>query len=214
MRSSPLRRAVQGLTMMIVAVLIVGGYLGLRALVWRQEYQIATMIQSGLVVSVVVGGLVGVLYILFGSALWRLLSIDWLSLQFGALVGALLYGIYNAIAPLTPYSTGETPGWRFLQGATDGLAIGLVLGVLVMLVSGRPLRLDRAGVTRYLILFVAVVLVAWVILLIKEWARLSDALSLTLILPLMVLLKLVVNRLDRRGYVEHYDDYGYDEGGD
>jgi hypothetical protein len=198
---------------MIAAVLLVGGYLGLRAVVWRQEYQIAAMIQSGMVVSVTVGGLLGVVYILFGSALWRLLGVDWLSLQFGALVGALLYGIYNAIAPLTPYSTGETPGWRLLQGATDGLAIGLVLGVLVMLVSGRPLRMDRAGVTRYLILSVAVVLMAWVILLLKDWLRLSDALSLTLVLPLLLLLKLVVNRLDRRGYVERYDDYGYDEGG-
>lgn len=213
MKSSPLRRAVQGLTLIIAAVLMMGGYLGLRALVWREEYQIAAMIQSGLVVSVAVGGLIGVLYILFGAALWRLLRVDWLSLQFGALVGALMYGIYNAIVPLTPFSANETPAWRLLQGATDGLAIGLVLGVLVLLVSGRPLRLDRAGVTRYLILFVAVVLVAWGILLVKDWARLSDALALTLVLPLLVLLRLIVGRLDRRGSVGHYDDYGYDEGG-
>jgi hypothetical protein len=33
-------------------------------------------------------------------------------------------------------------------------------------------------------------------------------------LPLLVLARLIVARLDRRGgYVEHYDDYGYDEGG-
>ena len=62
----------------------VGGFLGLRAVVWRQDYQVAAMIQSGLLVSVVVGGALGVAYVVMGSLLWRLLNVDWLSLQFGA----------------------------------------------------------------------------------------------------------------------------------
>ena len=66
---------------------------------------------------------------MLGGLLGRLLSIDWLSLQFGALLGALLYGGYNAITPLTALSIGETPAWRALQGGVDGLWIGALLGV-------------------------------------------------------------------------------------
>ena len=159
MKSSPARRFVQGIILTLIAVCAVSGYLGLRAVVWRQEYQVAAMIQGGIVVSALVAGAFGLVYVLLGSLIRWVLRIDWLSVQFGALVGAALYGGYNAITPLTTASYGETPGWRALQGAVDGLVIGAVVGALVLFVSGRALRFDRVSLMRYLTLFVVVVLI-------------------------------------------------------
>ncbi|MEP7292922.1 MAG: hypothetical protein ABI835_14160, partial [Chloroflexota bacterium] len=128
MKSGAARRVVQAITILPLAVCFVAGYLGLRALVWGINSQIAVMIESGIVLSVVVGGALAVAYVLTGTLLWRLFHIDWLSIQFGAVVGALLYGVYNAITPLTLYSVGETPLRRALQGGFDGLLIGMIFG--------------------------------------------------------------------------------------
>ncbi|MEO8397403.1 MAG: hypothetical protein ABI700_30685 [Chloroflexota bacterium] len=202
-----IRRAVQAITLTVMAVFIVGGFLGLRAVIWRQDYQIAAMIQSGILVSAAVGGALGIAYLLMGSLLWRVLNLDWLSLQFGALVGALIYGGYNAIAPLSPYSASEQPLWRALQGGVDGLVIGVIVGGLVMIVSGRRLHLDRAGLTRYLILYVTVILLAWLILLVEGVVQVSGAVGLIIVVPLVFVLRLAVVWLDRR--VD--SQYGYDE---
>jgi len=202
-----IRRAVQAITLTVMAVCIVGGFLGLRAIVWRQDYQVVGMIQSGIFLSVAVGGAIGIAYVLMGSLLWRVLNIDWLSLQFGAVAGALIYGGYNAIAPLSPYSAGEEPIWRALQGGVDGLVIGLVIGALVMIVSGRRLHLDRAGLTRYLILYITVILLAWLILLVESVIHIPGAAGILVAIPLVLVLRLVVAWLDRR--VDQ--QYGYDE---
>src|SRR5687768_8233317 len=96
-----LRRAIQAITLLPLLVCIVAGYLGLRAVVWRYDVQVATQIQSGIVLSLVAGGLLAIAYSVMGNGFWRILDFDWLSIQFGGVVGALLYGIYNAITPLT-----------------------------------------------------------------------------------------------------------------
>jgi len=47
---------VQAITLTVMAVCIVGGFLGLRAVIWRQDYQVVAMIQSGILVSAAMGG--------------------------------------------------------------------------------------------------------------------------------------------------------------
>lgn len=201
-----LRRAIQAITLLPIMVCLVAGYLGLRAVVWRYDLQVATQIQSGIVLSLVAGGLLAIAYVVMGNGFWRVLDFDWLSVQFGGAVGALLYGIYNAITPLTTASAREAPLWRALQGGMDGLLIGMGIGVLVLIVGGRRLYFDRAGITRYLILFIGVVLVAWAVIWVQGITRIPDVLGLTLGIPLLVLLKLVVRRFGGGG------DYGYGEG--
>jgi hypothetical protein len=201
-----LRRAIQAITLLPLLVCIVAGYLGLRAVVWRYDVQVATQIQSGIVLSLVAGGLLALSYIIMGNGFWRILDFDWLSIQFGGVVGALLYGIYNAITPLTAASRLEPPLWRALQGGMDGLLIGMGIGLLVLIVGGRRLYFDRAGIIRYLILFIGVVLIAWVVIWVEDMIHIPDVVGLTLAIPLLVLLKLIVRRFGGGG------NYGYDEG--
>ncbi len=210
MKGGLLRRVIHGVTLALVAVCAVGGFLGLRAFVWRQDYLVVAMFQSGLVISLIAAGVIAVGYVVLGSLL---LSIDWLSVQFGALLGALLYGGYNAITPLTPLSMNETPAWRALQGGVDGVWIGALLGVATLFISARALRLGRGGLTRFLLLYVTVILMAWLILLMQQVAHLPDAVGLVIALPLLGVLRLAVGWLDRRVDSSHYRDYGYDEGG-
>jgi hypothetical protein len=211
---SPLRRVVQGITAMLIAVCVVSGFLGLRAVVWRQEYQVVPMLESGVVASAAVAGALGLIYVVFGSLIGRILRIDWLSVQFGALVGALLYGGYNVVTPLTPVSVNEAPLWRALQGGIDGLWIGALVGVLVAFVSGRPLRFDRLRLTRYLTLFVLVLLIAWISLLIVGLIHLPEVASFAVDTPLLLILKLVAYRLEPRSHEGDHptdEDYDYDE---
>ena len=210
---SPLRRVIQVITGVVIAVCAVGGFLGLRALVWRQEYQIVAMIESGIVVSLGIAGVIGVVYFLLGGLLGRLLGIDWLSVQFGAILGALVYGGYNAITPLTPLSIGETSVWRALQGGVDGLWIGALLGWVTLFISARRLHLDRAGLMRFLILYVTLILLAWLVLWMGSALRLPDVVGVIVALPLVMVLRLVVGWLDRRVDSSRYRDYGYDERG-
>ncbi len=208
MTSSPLRRLVEGVTATLIALCAVSGYLGLRAVVWRQDYMVAALIQSGIVLSVIVAGGIGVIYVLFGSWAWRVLRIDWLSIQFGAVVGALIYGSYNAITPLVPASRMETPAWRALQGGVDGLLIGMISGAAVLIISARPLSFDRFGLQRYLMLFVVVALIGGGIVVGESVFRFGDAVGIGIALPLLVVLRLVVGRLDRR-YTPAYEDGDY-----
>lgn len=204
---SALRRAIQAVTLLPIMVCLVAGYLGLRAVVWRYDVQVATQIQSGIVLSLVAGGLLAAAYVVMGNNFWRILDFDWLSIQFGGVVGAVLYGIYNAITPLTAASRLEPPLWRALQGGIDGLLIGMGIGVLVLIVGGRRLTFDGAGIRRYLILFVGVVLIAWVVIWVEGLIHVPDVVALTLAVPLLVLLKLIVRRFGGGG-----SEYGYDEG--
>ena len=201
-----LRRAIQAITLLPIMVCLVAGYLGLRAVVWRHDLQVASQIQSGIVLSLVAGGLLAIAYIVMGNGFWRILDFDWLSVQFGGVVGALLYGIYNAITPLTAASRLEPPLWRALQGGMDGLLLGMGIGVLVLIVGGRRLYFDAAGIRRYLILFIGVVLVAWAVIWVQSIIHIPDVLGLTLAVPLLVLLKLIVRRFGGGG--GWYEDYG------
>ncbi len=210
---TPLRRVIQVVTAVVIAACAVGGFLGLRALLWRHEYQVVAMIESGIVVSLGIAGVIGVVYFLIGDLLGRLLGVDWLSIQFGAILGALLYGGYNAITPLTSLSLSETPAWRALQGGVDGLWIGALLGWLTLVVSARSLHLDRAGLTRYLILYVTLILLAWLILWGESLLRLPEAVGVIVAVPLVAVLRLAVGWLDRRVDSSRMRDYGYDEGG-
>jgi hypothetical protein len=212
MSSRLLRRVIQVLTGVVIAACAVGGFLGLRALVWRQGYQVAGMVESGIVISLGVAGAFGVVYFLLGGLLSRLMRIDWLSVQVGALLGALLYGGYNAITPLTRLSVGETPAWRALQGGVDGLWIGALLGLATLFISARALHLDRAGLTRYVILYVTVILMAWLILWVQTLLRLPEVVGLIVALPLLAVLRLAVGVLDRRVDHSRLRNYGYDEG--
>ncbi len=205
MNASPLRRIVEGVTITLVTLCTVSGYLGLRAVVWRQDYMVAALIQSGIVVSVIVAGGVGAIYVLLGSWAWRVLRIDWLSIQFGAVLGALIYGGYNAVAPLVPASQMEAPAWRALQGGVDGLLIGALTGAAVMIISGRPLHFDRFGLQRYLLLFVTVVLFGGGIILSENVIHFGDAVGIAAAVPLLIVLRLVVSWLDSR-YTPVYDD--------
>lgn len=193
-----IRRGIQAVTLALIAVFVTAGYLGLRALVWRQAFQVEGMFRTGLLIAGVGGSFVGAAYVLLGRGLWRLLGLDGLGLQFGALLGALFYGGYNAITPLSPYSAGETPLVRAFQGGIDGLLIGLVLGLVVTIVSRQPLHLDRGGLLRYFILFVTVVLLAWLVLLVETVVHLPDVLTLILCVPLVFVLRLAVAWLDHR----------------
>ncbi len=198
MNSGLPRRIVEAITLILIALFAVSGFLGLRALIWRQEYQLNAMIQSGVLITAEVGGALGVAYVLLGAGLWRLLNLDGFSLQFGAVIGALIYGGYNAVSPLTIFSSMEPTVWRALQGGIDGLAIGGLLGGLVMVVSGRPLRLDRAGLSRYLILYVTLILLAWLVLWMETLVHLPDVVGIIVAVPLVIVLRLVVAWLDRR----------------
>lgn len=213
MKSSPLRRLVEGIMATLVALCAVSGYLGLRAVVWRQDYMVAAMIQSGILASLIVAGIIGVIYVLVGSWAWRVLRIDWISIEFGAVVGALIYGGYNAVSPLVTASRMETPAWRALQGGVDGLLIGAVVGVAVMFISARPLRFDRFGLQRYLMLFIVVVLIGGGVLIAETYVHFTDAVGIGVAVPLLIVLRLVVGRLDRR-YDAAYGNYEYDDGAD
>lgn len=207
-----LRRVIHVIVGVVIAACAVGGFLGLRALVWRQEYLVVAMIESGIVISLGIAGVIGALYFLLGGLLGRLLGIDWLSVEFGAVMGGVLYGGYNAITPLTVLSIGETPAWRALQGGVDGLWIGALLGLVTLVISARPLHLDRSGLTRFLILYVTLILMAWLILWAGNRLRLPDVVGVIVAVPLVAVLRLTVGWLDRRVDSSRYRDYGYDEG--
>jgi hypothetical protein len=208
-----LRRVVQVLTGVVVAACAVGGFLGFRALVWRQGYQVAAMVESGIIISLGVAGVIGLIYFFLGGLLGRLMSIDWLSVQFGALLGALVYGGYNAITPLTRLSVGESPAWRALQGGVDGVWIGALLGLATLFISARALHLDRAGLTRYVILYVTVILMAWLVLWLQTSLRLPEVVGYIVAVPLLAVLRLAVGVLDRRVDHSRLRHYSYDEGG-
>ncbi len=195
---SPIYRLVQVITLMIAAVFAVSGFFGLRELAWRHDAQVNAQLLSGLVVSALAVGIPGLIYIVFGSMVWRVVRVDWMSLQFGALVGMTLYGVYNAITPLTPESTRFDVGRRLLTGGIDGLLIGLVIGAVVMFVSGRSLHFNRPDLTRYIILYLAVLGAAWFIIVFSTTVNMADVLALAITLLIVALMKVVVSQVDRR----------------
>ena len=62
-----------------------------------------------------------------------------------------------------------------------------------MIVSGRRLHLDRAGLTRYLIFYVTVILLAWLILLVEgRWFTSAGRGGMIVAVPLVFVLRLAV----------------------
>jgi protein-S-isoprenylcysteine O-methyltransferase len=141
-----IRRAVQAITLTVMAIFIVAGYLGLRAVLWRQDYQIAAMIQSGILVSAAVGGALGVAYLLMGSLLWRVLN------------AAVAVGVLLSFAGLWRYAPALQEPARWLGCALLAGGLGLRLWAIRVLARWFTVdvtiqddhRLIRHGPYRYL----------------------------------------------------------------
>jgi hypothetical protein len=198
-------RAVQSLTLIAVAAFIGGGYMGLRALAWHHEFDFARAAAGGGIAAAGVGAVIGLLYLVFDGGLRRLQP-DWLSLQLGALLGALVYGVYHVTSPLVGASS--DPGWRLLQGGLDGVLIGLILGLGVSFVSHQPAELSRAGCVRYAALFVAVLCAAGVALILGQA---TNGIGTWSILPLMVALRWGVGVYNSRQAPREPPPYDPDE---
>ncbi|MBE2269164.1 MAG: hypothetical protein IAE80_13110 [Anaerolinea sp.] len=198
MMRSPIYRLIQVITLMIAAVFAVSGFFGLRELAWRHDAAVNTQLLSGLVLSAVAIGVPGLLYILFGSTILRVFRIDWMSLQFGALVGMILYGVYNVITPLTAESNRFDPARRLLTGGIDGLLIGAMIGGVVMFISGRALAFNRTDLLRYLTLYVVVIGLAWFVVVFSTTTNMADVLALAVTVLIVGLIKVIVLQLDRR----------------
>ncbi len=211
MQRSPIQRLVEVLTVMTITVFAVSGFFGLRTLAWRHDTQVGVQVLTGVVASAIAVGIPGLFYILFGASFLRLLRIDWISVQFGGVVGMAIYGIANAIAPLVPEAARFDVGRRLLVGALDGMVIGVAAGAVVAFVSGRPMRFSRTGITRYLIVFIAVICIVWLVILISTALGTSDLVALGMLIPPVLVMKVIISR---RFAQETADagGYGYDEG--
>ncbi|MBK8023428.1 MAG: hypothetical protein IPK19_18860 [Chloroflexi bacterium] len=194
----PVQRLVEALSVVAIAVCGIAGFLGLRALAWGQDHLIPSMLVSGALLSGAVIGAVGLIYVLFGNLLLRLIAIDWLSVRFGALIGAILYAIYHTLAPLTPTEAAIAPERRALQGAVDGILIGVVLGLATNFVSARGLIFTRGGLTRYVLLFFVILLTLGIIVLVDSMVRLPDTALFFVVVPAVLALRLGVGLIDHR----------------
>lgn len=214
---SPFQRLVEALTVLAITGCGVAGFLGLRALAWEQEHLLAPMLLSGALISMAVVGVAGAIYVIFGSLLLRLIAIDWLSARFGALIGALLYAGYHAVAPLTPAEAALLPEQRAVQGALDGILIGVVLGLAANFISGRALTFDRGGLARYLLLYLVILLTAGIIVLADSLVRLPDTALFLMVVPAALALRLGVGVIDRQAAAREAaaqspDDWYFHEG--
>lgn len=194
----PFERLVEALSVLAITLCGVAGFLGLRAMAWKQDHLIGQMIVSGALVSIVVMGSIGLVYVVLGRLLLRLVVIDWLSVRFGALIGALLYGGYHTVAPLTSSEAAVSELQRALQGGLDGVLIGVVLGLTTGFVSGRRLSFDRFGLTRYLMLYFIILIIAGVIVVVDSLIRLPDAALFFVAIPAVIALRVGVGIIDRR----------------
>lgn len=210
MQRSPIHRLVEVLTVMVIAIFAVSGFFGLRTLAWRHDTQVGVQVLTGVAASAIAVGIPGLLYVLFGASFLRLLRIDWISVQFGGIVGMAIYGVANAISPLVPEAGRFDMGRRLLVGALDGMVIGVAVGAVVAFVTGRPMRFHRAGLTRYMTVFIAVICIVWLVILISTALGTSDLVALGMLIPPILLLKVIARRFDDGAPVETVD-YGYDE---
>ena len=159
--SNPLYRLVQAATSIGLLCFLVAGYLGLRALIYNQINAIPPALTTGVSIAAIIGAPLGLVYLIVGPRRLYRIRIDWISIQLGILVGGLLYGIYNFIIPFNAQMANMEAGRRFLQGGIDGMFIGAVAGALVIFVNGRRVRLHRAGLMRYIVLYLVVLTILW-----------------------------------------------------
>ncbi|GEM_PF-1669829 len=195
---SPLERLVRALVAWGMSVCAVSGFLGLRALAWRQDHLVMSMILSGAVISLVVAGIVAILYVILGRWLMRFIALDWMGVRLGALIGAFLYGGYHALVPLTAAYAAEPIPLRMIQGGIDGAVIGAGFGLVTTFVSGRAISFDNAGLIRFAMLYGVILLVAGVLVLVDATLRFPAVAVLILAVPPMLVLRIAVGALDRR----------------
>lgn len=191
-------RLVSALTMLTTFSFTAGGYLALRAYVWRHDSEIVGALVGGSLAGGLVGALPALIYGLTGRRMFGLGRLTGSAARLGALVGAFVYGAFHALVPLSPALLTEAPPQRALQGAVDGLVIGALVGVVVAFVNGRGLEVRARSLGRFLVLFLLVLTVFGVGVWVGTWLNLPGLLPLLPIAPLLLILKLMITALDRR----------------
>ena len=189
--SNPLYRIIQAVTSIALLWFLVAGFLGLRALVYNQINAIPPAMMTGAWTATLVGIPLGLIYLFIGPRRMFRLPVDWISVQLGMVVGGLLYGTYNMLAPFSSQFANLDAGRRFLQGGIDGLLIGAIAGVLVAFVNGRPLRLHFRGLTRYTMLYLAVLTIMWVGILVYRMGGVFNLVSLPVVAVLLLVARVV-----------------------
>lgn len=197
-RQGAFERLVHALTTLTALSLTVGGYLALRAYVWRHDSEVVGALIGGAIAGCAVGALPALVYSLTGRHLPGLNRLIGSAARLGALVGAFIYGAFHALVPLSPALISEPPLQRALQGAVDGLVIGALVGIVAAFVNGRALDLRARGLGRFLVLFLLVLTTFGVGVWVGTWFNLPGLLPLVPIAPLLILLRLVISALDRR----------------
>ena len=130
------------------------------------------------------------------------INIDWISIQLGIIVGGLLYGVYNLIVPFSAQMANADAGRRFLQGGIDGLFIGAVAGALVTFVNGRRLRPHRAGLIRYIVLYLAVLTIIWAGIFVTRLGGIFNFAWIVVIIVLLVAARVVFWNFGGKPYEE------------
>jgi len=207
-----LYRLIQALTGILILACLVSGYLGLRAIVWRHNAELPALLSSGLAVSFAIGLVLGGLYLIFGARGMRfVLNFNWMSVQLGLVFGMMLYAIFNAVIPLLPTYAREDFFARALQGAVDGALIGAFTGAMVSIINRKPVILNRPGIVRYSLLFLLTLAALAAAIYIGNQPSVPRDLTIWLILPMILILRVFVGVYDRwrsgRTKVEYYDEW-------
>jgi hypothetical protein len=95
-----------------------------------------------------------------------------------------------------PIGASLDPGERALQGAIDGLLVGAGIGLLVTIVNGRPARLTFNGLSRFVGLFVLVLLTLWAVIM--AVSVVGSPLAYAVLIPLLLIMRGIVIWADRR----------------
>lgn len=206
MAFSIFHRLIRAITLTLLACFTSAGYFALRALAWhRSGDDIGRAAVTGAVSALVIVGGLMLFYTLVGAFGLRR-RVDWVSLQLGALVGALLYGAYSAVT--MPIGAALHPTERALQGAIDGLLVGAAIGLLVMLVNRRPVQLSITGLMRFVSLFIVMLLLLWGAVMLAQFLR-HDAAYLLLI-PALLILRVILGLVDARNIPADVIEESYD----
>lgn len=199
-------RFIQALTSIGVVCFLVAGYLGLRALIYSQIAAIPSTMLTGASVAGLLSAPVGLVYVVVGPRRLYRVQLDWISIQFGIVIGGLLYGFYNLIAPFNAQMANIDAGRRFLQGGIDGLFIGAIAGALVAFVNGRRLRLHRAGITRYVVLYLTVLTILWVGILVNRLGGVFNLAWIVVVLALLLAARVVFWNFAARPYEDWQEE--------
>jgi hypothetical protein len=188
-----LYRFVQAITGILILACIVAGYLGLRAIVWRHESELPTQLTTGLTLAGIAGGILALLYLIFGiHSLRFILRFNWLNVQLGMVTGVLLYGGYNAATPPLFTYASEPAHVR----AVDGALIGAFTGVIIAFINSRPTLLTWRGISRYLVLYLIVLVALSALVFTGMQPGLPRNLPFWLFIPMVLLLRFGVTIYD------------------